>query len=95
MTSRATVTNNAAESRFESPTPHGMAVLRYHVRGDTLDLAHTVVPQEEEGQGVGSALAHAALEHARANDLKVIASCPFVHAYLQKHREFAGLVATP
>jgi predicted GNAT family acetyltransferase len=69
-------------------------MLRYVARGDVLDLTHTVVPREAEGQGIGSALARAALEYARANDLKVIATCRFVHGYLQKHTEYADLVST-
>jgi uncharacterized protein len=93
MASLPTVSHAAAEHRFEAATDHGLATLRYVARGDVLDLTHTVVPQEEEGRGIGSALAHAALEHARANGLKVIASCPFVHGYMQKHKEYAGLLA--
>ena len=95
MSTRPAVTHNAAERRFEAPTDHGLAMLRYVARGKVLDLTHTAVPQDDEGQGIGSELARAALEHARANDLKVIASCPFVHGYLQRHKEFAGLVASP
>jgi predicted GNAT family acetyltransferase len=90
-----TVRHNSAEHRFEATTDHGLATLRYIERGKVLDLAHTAVPQEAEGQGLGSALAHAALEHARHDGLKVIPSCPFVHAYLQKHKEYADLVARP
>jgi uncharacterized protein len=93
MASHPTVSHNAAEHRFEASTDYGVATLRYFRRGDALDLVHTAVPQEAEGQGVGSALAHAALEHARTSGLKVIASCPFVHGYLQKHKEYADLVA--
>jgi predicted GNAT family acetyltransferase len=94
MASLPIVTNDVAASRFEAPTEHGTAMLRYAARGDVLDLIHTVVPQEAEGQGIGASLARAALEYARANDLKVIASCPFVRAYLQRHKEYADLVAT-
>jgi predicted GNAT family acetyltransferase len=94
MASIPTVTNNAEAKRFEVATEHGTAMLRYVARGDVLDLTHTVVPQEAEGQGIGSALARAALEYARANDLKVIATCRFVHGYLQKHTEYADLVST-
>ena len=93
MASLPTVRHNAAEHRFEASTDHGLATLRYVQRGDVLDLTHTAVPQDAEGQGIGSALAHAALEYARENGLAVIPSCPFVHAYLQKHREFGDLVA--
>ena len=70
-------------------------MLRYVQRCDVIDLMHTVVPQAAEGNGVGSALAHAALEHARAKGLKVVPSCPFVHRYVTKHREFADLLAQP
>ena len=90
-----TITHNAAENRFEAVTDHGTAMLRYLPRGDVLDLAHTTVPQAAEGQGIGSALAHAALEHARAKGLRVIPSCPFVHSYLKRHEEYADLVAKP
>lgn len=95
MASLPTVSHNAAEHRFEAATEHGMATLRYLARGNVLDLAHTAVPQDAEGQGLGGALAHAALEHARAKGLKVIPSCPFVHSYLRKHREYADLVVQP
>jgi predicted GNAT family acetyltransferase len=53
---------------------------------------HTRVPGELEGQGYGGALAKAALDYARANGLKVIPTCPFVSAYLRRHKEYADLV---
>jgi predicted GNAT family acetyltransferase len=87
------VTNNVAASRFEAPTEYGLAILRYALRGDVIDLTHTAVPFEAEGRGIGSALVHAALEHARAAGLKVVPSCPFVRSYLGRHKEFASLVA--
>ncbi|NUO40025.1 MAG: N-acetyltransferase [Gemmatimonadaceae bacterium] len=94
MAPSPTVRHNAAEHRFEATTDHGLATLRYVQRGDVLDLAHTAVPQDAEGQGVGGALAHAAFEHAREQGVQVIPSCPFVRAYLQKHPEFGDLVAS-
>jgi predicted GNAT family acetyltransferase len=92
MSAAPTVTNNAADGQFEIQTAHGVARLRYAQRGDVLDLTHTAVPQEEEGKGIGTMLARAALQHARARGLKVIPSCPFVHAYVRKHPELAGLI---
>jgi predicted GNAT family acetyltransferase len=87
------VTNNVAAHQFEVSTPHGIARLKYVIRGDVVDLVHTTVPAEAEGQGIGAALARSALEHARAQGLTVIASCPFVSGYLKRHPEFADLVA--
>lgn len=93
MAETPTVTHNAAAGQFESRTEHGTARLKYALRGQVMDLAHTTVPQEAEGQGVGAALAKAALDHARREGVKVIPSCPFVAAYVKRHREYADLVA--
>ena len=93
MASSPDVSHNAAAGQFEARTEHGIAVLKYAVRGDTLDLAHTLVPPEAEGQGVGAALAKAALDHARREGVKVIPSCPFVASYIKRHGAYADLVA--
>jgi uncharacterized protein len=87
------VTHNPAAGRFEARTEHGVALLKYAVRGEVLDLMHTTVPQEAEGQGVGAALAKTALDHARRERMHVIPSCPFVAAFVKRHKEYADLVA--
>jgi uncharacterized protein len=93
MASTPNVTHNVAAGQFEARTEHGVALLKYAVRGDVMDLAHTTVPEEAEGQGVGAALAKAALDHARREGVHVIPSCPFVAAYVKRHGEYADLVA--
>ena len=93
MAGTPTVTHNAAAGQFEARTEHGVALLKYALRGQTMDLAHTTVPQEAEGQGVGAALAKAALDHARKEGVHVLPSCPFVAAYVKRHPEYADLVA--
>ncbi len=93
MTAVPTVIHNAAASQFEARAEHGIATLKYVARGEVLDLTHTSVPQEDEGLGIGSALAHAALLYARKEGKKVTPSCAFVLAYLKRHKGFAGLVA--
>jgi uncharacterized protein len=93
MPATPTVVHNAAAGQFEARTEHGVALLKYAVRGDALDLAHTTVPPDAEGQGVGAALAKAALDHARREGVRVIPSCPFVAAYVRRHKEYAELVA--
>lgn len=92
MTAIPAVRHNAADHRFEIDTPHGIALLSYSDRDGSLDLSHTEVPGPIEGQGYGAALAKAALDHARSQKLKVTPSCPFVAAYVRKHREYASLV---
>lgn len=87
------VTDNAAAGRFEIHAAGGMPLLNYVRRDGVMDLVHTEVPESMEGKGYGAALAKAALDAARAEGLEVVPSCPFVRTYIQKHREYADLVA--
>jgi uncharacterized protein len=85
------VRDNPGRSRFELETPAGIAYSDYHLVGELLTIRHTEVPEALEGQGIGSRLARGALEHARARGLKVVARCPFVSGYMQRHPEFDDL----
>jgi predicted GNAT family acetyltransferase len=87
------VTDNVAEQRFELSTGAGVAFSEYALRGDVLEVRHTEVPPELEGQGIGSQLARGVLEHARARGLQVLPRCPFVAAYMRRHPEFDDLRA--
>ena len=62
------------------------AVLAYAaLPGGTLDLQHTVVPPSARGGGVGAALVRAAVDHARAEGLKLVPTCPYVAAWADRH----------
>ena len=87
------VSNNPVASRFEIRTEQGTAMLTYKHRGADLDLIHTEVPPVLEGKGYAAALAAAALDYARREGMKVIPTCPYVRAYLERHPEYADLVA--
>lgn len=89
------VTNNKRERRFEMPLEGGAsAFIQYEEAGEgVLALAHTEVPEEYEGQGIGSALVKGAFEILRAEGLKIVPTCPFVAAYVRRHPEYQSLVA--
>ena len=87
-----TVTDNAAERRFERDTGHGTAVLSYRREGDRLFLTHTEVPEAAEGDGHGGALVRAAFDHARREGLRVVPICPFVAAWLKRHPDQEDIV---
>ncbi|WP_236028457.1 NAD(+)/NADH kinase [Paractinoplanes lichenicola] len=70
-------------------------VLHYRRHGDQIELLHTEVEQSFSGRGLAGRLASAALEDARSRATPVVASCPFVTGYLDRHPEFADLLATP
>jgi predicted GNAT family acetyltransferase len=50
------------------------------------------VPPELAGKGVGSRLVKGALDEVRAEGLKVIAQCPFVKGWIDKHPDYADLL---
>jgi uncharacterized protein len=87
------ITRNDATRQFEIRSDAGIARLRYVQRGTTIDLVHTEVPSELEGRGFGSALAKYALDYARANNLTIIPTCPFVRTYMARHHEYDDLRA--
>ena len=83
-----TVQHDIEGSRFVVSLPDGEAQLVYAPFGDDLlDLQHTEVPPSGHGEGVGDALVRAALAYARERDLNVIATCPYVQAWLRRHPE--------
>lgn len=84
---------NADRKRFEIDSPEGKAVLKFALDGEMIDLQHTSVPDALQGGGYGSALARAALDHARQNHLQVIPTCTFVRAFMRRHKEYDDLRA--
>ena len=93
MTEHGSVIDNAEEQRFELPVDERVAFIDYQIKNDAIVMAHTEVPQELEGQGIGSALVQGALDLARQRNLHVVPSCPFVSAYIRRHPEYLDLVS--
>jgi predicted GNAT family acetyltransferase len=90
----ARVEHDEQAGRFVARTGSGDAYLAYErTAANTLDLQHTVVPEEERGRGVGESLVRAAFDHARQHHQRVIPSCPFVASWLEEHPEAQSLVA--
>ena len=88
----ADVVNNEAHQRFELTVEGHLAATYYKLSDGVITFVHTDVPPELGGKGVGSALVKGALDQVRAGGLKVIAQCPFVKAYFDKHTEYADLL---
>jgi predicted GNAT family acetyltransferase len=87
-----TVVNHEAQHRFEVNEDGKIAFLKYGQRAGEIVVIHTEVPHELEGRGIGGKLAKAALDYARAQNLKVTALCPFVADYIKRHPEYSDLL---
>jgi predicted GNAT family acetyltransferase len=86
------VTHLPDRSRFIAETPAGEAELTYRIRPDgAMDLLHTFVPEGARGGSVASDLVDAAVNYARAQGLKIVATCPYVQTWLKRNPESEGL----
>ncbi len=86
------VRHNESAHRFEAGEPAHPAHLDYRLREGIVDMIHTEVPAEYQGQGLAGKLAAAALNWTRESGRKVIPSCSFVKGYLGKHPEYSDLL---
>jgi predicted GNAT family acetyltransferase len=87
-----TVSDNRAQQRYELAVDGHVAASDYEIADGVITFVHTEVPPELGGKGIGSKLIKGALDQVRADGLKVIAQCPFVKAYIEKHPEYADLL---
>jgi predicted GNAT family acetyltransferase len=86
------VTRNDDEHRYEVEIDGALAMLVYRLNGERLVLVHTEVPDELEGQGVGSRLVRFAVDDARESNLTIVPLCPFARAWLERHPDVAATV---
>ncbi|MEV4711596.1 GNAT family N-acetyltransferase [Micromonospora sp. NPDC049374] len=82
---------NRYEARVEGESK--VAGFAQYIRtAELVAFVHTEVSPEYEGRGVGAALARAALDEARAANLLVLPTCPFIAGWIARHPEYHGLV---
>lgn len=90
------VRDNPEQHRFELPLGEGRtAFIDYTETPEgALALTHTEVPEEFEGQGIGSRLVKGTFEIVRGRNQRIVPMCGFVAAYLKRHTEYQSLVAS-
>ncbi len=64
----------------------------YRVRPGLIAFIHTEVEERLQGRGLADRLIRFALEDARTRGLAVLPFCPFVKAFIERHRDFEALV---
>lgn len=88
------ITHNAAEQQYEiavDGTRAGFTVAREE--GDVVVFPHTLIDEAYEGQGLAGQLVTHALDDVRARGKKVVAHCPYVKRFIEKHTEYQDLLA--
>jgi predicted GNAT family acetyltransferase len=61
--------------------------------GDVVTFPHTVIFDQFEGQGLASELVTEALDDIRVRGKLVIATCPYVARFIDKHPDYKDLLA--
>ncbi|MEV4656761.1 GNAT family N-acetyltransferase [Micromonospora sp. NPDC049301] len=90
-----TVTDAPTRERFEARDEAGVVagVVTYQLTGTIIVYTHTEVDPTFEGKGVGSILARAVMDDARARGRTVVPLCPFLAEWLVKHPQYEDIVA--
>ena len=68
-------------------------VLDYTLHDHLMTITHTGVPDALGGRGLAAQLTKFALDYAQAQQWKVIPRCSYAAVYIQRHAEYAALVA--
>jgi uncharacterized protein len=89
-----TVTDAPQDSRYEiRDGDRLLGQAAYERRGNQVVFTHTEVDDSTEHSGLGSRLVRGALDDVRAAGGTVVPRCSFVRGWIERHPEYADLVA--
>lgn len=86
--------HDEAGRRFLITLDEGTAHADYVIEGDRMICTHTFVPSALRGRGLAEQVVRPMLDEARRRGLRVVPACSYVATFIQRHREFADLLAT-
>ncbi len=87
------VDNNLEQHRYEARVSEELAgFVSYQLASDLVVLTHTEVDPSFEGQGIGGALARAAMDDVRERGVKALVICPFITGWIRRHRDYTDLL---
>lgn len=88
----AQVRDDQDASRYVIELGGQMVGAAYYKRfDDHIVFTHTEVDEGHQGEGLAGDLVQAALDDARSAGLRVVALCPYVRSWMQRHPEYQDL----
>jgi predicted GNAT family acetyltransferase len=92
--SEISIVRNEHRHRYEALFDGELAgSMTYRLAEGTIELVHTEIDDAFEGKGIGSVFVHDVLDEIRRDgERRVIASCPFVAEWIDRHPDYADLV---
>lgn len=86
--------HNEAAHRFEMHINGYVPFIEYsRAAHSLLIIAHTEVPTQLEGRGIGKIMIEKMLNYAEEQAWKIIPLCPFASAYIKRHPEWQRIVS--
>ena len=86
------VSNNPALHRFELAVDGHTAATYYELAGGVITFVHTEVPPNSAARASARSWSRARWTRCGPMASKVIAQCPFVKAWIDKHPDYANLL---
>jgi predicted GNAT family acetyltransferase len=86
------IQHDSSALRFHADVAGGEAECVYRLADQLMNIVHTEVPTQAEGQGIAAALVRAALAHARTMGWRVRPSCSYVRSYMHRHKDTQDLL---
>lgn len=86
------IQHNEDRQRFEAVVDNQLCVLEYVRDGNTVSMNHVRVPEAVGGRGIAGEITRYALDWARDEGLRVVANCPYVARWIERHPEYERLL---
>lgn len=87
------VKHDEINKRFVAEIEGYEAYLSYNLINDIIELSYAYTPPEIRGKGIAKIVVEYAFNYAKANNLKVIPTCSYVQAFVEKNDNYKILLA--
>jgi predicted GNAT family acetyltransferase len=87
------VKHDKKNKRFVAEIEGHESYLSYYFIDDIIDLTYAFTPPEIRGKGIAKVVVEYALNYAKANNLKVIPTCSYVKAIVERNDTYKNLLA--
>lgn len=84
--------HNVTKRQFECREQDLVAYISYSLEEGIINLLSVQVPKPLEGRGIAASLTQAALKFAQTYQYRVIATCPYVQLYIERHPNYQALL---
>ncbi len=87
------VTNDKENECFVAEVEGDRAYLSYSISDNEINFYRTFTPPESRGKGIAKIIVEYAFNYAKENNLKVIPTCSYVQAFVERNDKHKDLLA--